>query len=186
MPPVLVRVCCDLALRAPPPAAAAPRRLPRRQRGPTQAPSPTTTEAGDHHDGPVGLRVPTPSPSAHLGPRLTPDLGRVGVAALRRGGRTGSAFSLGHARQHGCAQQPNAALQARGAAAATQERRLFPVACKRWLGLTFMACLRCMKSMARLLLFSLFFRHFTAVRSQYEFLRAKRSPLPPDRRGWPH
>ena len=29
---------------------------------------------------------------------------------------------------------PNAALQARGAAAATQERRLFPVACKRWLG----------------------------------------------------
>src|SRR6266571_4478654 len=28
----------------------------------------------------------------------------------------------------------NAALQARGAAAATQERRLFPVACKRWLG----------------------------------------------------
>ncbi len=30
--------------------------------------------------------------------------------------------------------KPNAALQARGAAAATQERRLFPVACKRWLG----------------------------------------------------
>src|SRR5712691_8725168 len=29
---------------------------------------------------------------------------------------------------------PNAALQARGAAEATQERRLFPVACKRWLG----------------------------------------------------
>src|SRR6266568_6986096 len=29
---------------------------------------------------------------------------------------------------------PNAALQARGAAAATQERRLFPVACKRWFG----------------------------------------------------
>src|SRR5712691_6362382 len=29
---------------------------------------------------------------------------------------------------------PNAALQARGAAGATQERRLFPVACKRWLG----------------------------------------------------
>ena len=31
-------------------------------------------------------------------------------------------------------QKPNAALQARGAAEATQERRLFPVACKRWLG----------------------------------------------------
>jgi hypothetical protein len=29
--------------------------------------------------------------------------------------------------------KPNAALQARGAVAATQERRLFPVACKRWL-----------------------------------------------------
>src|SRR6267142_3346916 len=29
---------------------------------------------------------------------------------------------------------PNAALQARGAAAARHERRLFPVACKRWLG----------------------------------------------------
>src|SRR6267143_3724301 len=29
---------------------------------------------------------------------------------------------------------PNAALQARGTAAATQERRLFPVACKRWFG----------------------------------------------------
>src|SRR5712691_11000273 len=29
---------------------------------------------------------------------------------------------------------PNAALQARGAAEATQERRLFPVACQRWLG----------------------------------------------------
>ena len=31
-------------------------------------------------------------------------------------------------------QTPNAALQARGAATATQERRLFPVACKRVLG----------------------------------------------------
>ena len=31
-------------------------------------------------------------------------------------------------------QEPNAALQARGAAGATQERRLFPVACKRVLG----------------------------------------------------
>jgi hypothetical protein len=30
--------------------------------------------------------------------------------------------------------KPNAALQARGAAEATQERRLFPVACKRVLG----------------------------------------------------
>src|SRR5262245_31599597 len=30
--------------------------------------------------------------------------------------------------------KPNAALQARGAAAATQERRLFPTACKRWFG----------------------------------------------------
>src|SRR5881628_1447772 len=30
--------------------------------------------------------------------------------------------------------KPNAPLQARGAAAATQERRLFPVACKRWFG----------------------------------------------------
>jgi hypothetical protein len=29
---------------------------------------------------------------------------------------------------------PNAPLQARGAAAATQERRLFPVASKRWFG----------------------------------------------------
>src|SRR6266700_4221094 len=28
----------------------------------------------------------------------------------------------------------NAALQARGAAGATQEQRLFPVACKRWFG----------------------------------------------------
>ena len=30
--------------------------------------------------------------------------------------------------------EPNAALQARGAAGARNERRLFPVACKRWLG----------------------------------------------------
>ena len=30
--------------------------------------------------------------------------------------------------------KPNAALQAWGTAEATQERRLFPVACKRWLG----------------------------------------------------
>jgi hypothetical protein len=30
---------------------------------------------------------------------------------------------------------PNAALQARGAAGATQERRLFPVACKRLFGM---------------------------------------------------
>jgi hypothetical protein len=33
-----------------------------------------------------------------------------------------------------CVLAPNAALQAWGAAEATQERRLFPVACKRWFG----------------------------------------------------
>jgi len=45
-----------------------------------------------------------------------------------------STFSLGHARQQRCAQQPNARRQARRVAGARDERRLFAVACKPLLG----------------------------------------------------
>src|SRR5262249_12844130 len=46
-----------------------------------------------------------------------------------------SIFSrFSHRHRVTASEPPNAALQAGGAAAATQERRLFPAACKQWFG----------------------------------------------------
>ena len=50
------------------------------------------------------------------------------------GGRAWAAFSLGHARQQGCAQQPNAGRQLLPEAGARHEQTLEAVSCTPWLG----------------------------------------------------
>jgi len=140
--------------RHPAPGAGHGATRPRRARAPGDGdtpPAPSPAAARGYHDGRARRMVRTPHPPARAGPPVG-TMGRTpaawGLACrwawdglgcggadyrdTRRvvwGGHAWSAFSPGHARQQRCAQQPNARLQARRVAGATQERRLFAVAC---------------------------------------------------------
>src|SRR5262245_55414694 len=86
-----------------------------------------------------GAALPLSSPGGVLGgaslrglrPGTTPHGRRRGLPASGRDGSKAARARLDKVRRGRDVFLPDAALQARGAAAATQERRLFPVACKR-------------------------------------------------------
>ena len=88
----------------------------------------------DHRAARMAARpLPGTSPAVGRGTGWCGDVQEYTVR-VAWGRRAWSAFSLGHARKQGCAQQPNARFQARPIAAARNERRLSGVACKPLLG----------------------------------------------------